>query len=64
MCFVIDVQVPSQFRYPFFTEIHWYVLERYVSTLLGRNHLKIRKEEEQDEDDNESLASDDSGRSK
>ena len=44
-------QVPSQFRYPFFTEIHWYVLERYVSTLLGRNHIKIPKEEEEEEEE-------------
>ncbi|XP_048482218.1 jmjC domain-containing histone demethylation protein 1 isoform X3 [Plutella xylostella] len=32
-------KVPQKFRYPFFTEMLWYVLERYVSALLGRGHL-------------------------
>ncbi|KAF2358871.1 Zinc finger CXXC-type [Trinorchestia longiramus] len=31
--------VPQKFRYPFFTEMLWYVLERYVHVLLGRTHL-------------------------
>jgi len=35
-CFL---QVPQKFRYPFFTEMLWYVLERYVHCLLGRSHL-------------------------
>ncbi|XP_063541414.1 jmjC domain-containing histone demethylation protein 1 [Cydia strobilella] len=32
-------KVPQKFRYPFFTEMLWYVLERYVGALLGRSHL-------------------------
>lgn len=32
-------QVPQKFRYPFFTEMLWYVLERYVYFLLGNTHL-------------------------
>lgn len=32
-------QVPQKFRYPFFTEMLWYVLERYVYFLLGTTHL-------------------------
>lgn len=32
-------KVPQKFRYPFFTEMLWYVLEQYVFVLLGRNHL-------------------------
>lgn len=32
-------KVPQKFRYPFFTEMLWYVLERYVHCLLGRTHL-------------------------
>ncbi|XP_046678996.1 jmjC domain-containing histone demethylation protein 1-like, partial [Homalodisca vitripennis] len=32
--------VPQKFRYPFFTEMLWYVLERYVNCLLGISHLK------------------------
>ena len=35
------VQVPQKFRYPFFTEMLWYVLERYVHVLLGRTHLAL-----------------------
>uniref|UniRef100_A0A1B6CUI0 [histone H3]-dimethyl-L-lysine(36) demethylase n=1 Tax=Clastoptera arizonana TaxID=38151 RepID=A0A1B6CUI0_9HEMI len=31
--------VPQKFRYPFFTEMLWYVLERYVYCLLGKSHL-------------------------
>lgn len=31
--------MPQKFRYPFFTEMLWYVLERYVHCLLGRTHL-------------------------
>lgn len=32
-------KVPQKFRYPFFTEMLWYVLAKYVFTLLGRSHL-------------------------
>ncbi|CAH1118335.1 unnamed protein product [Phaedon cochleariae] len=32
-------KVPYKFRYPFFTEMLWYVLERYVHCLLGNSHL-------------------------
>ncbi|XP_017781389.1 PREDICTED: jmjC domain-containing histone demethylation protein 1-like [Nicrophorus vespilloides] len=32
-------KVPQKFRYPFFTEMLWYVLERYVHCILGRSHL-------------------------
>lgn len=34
-------KVPQKFRYPFFTEMLWYVLEKYVHVLLGRSHLDI-----------------------
>lgn len=33
-------KVPQKFRYPFFTEMLWYVLARYVHTLLGHAHLE------------------------
>lgn len=32
-------KVPQKFRYPFFTEMLWYVLERYVYCDLGKSHL-------------------------
>ncbi|KAI5722054.1 hypothetical protein M8J76_002946 [Diaphorina citri] len=32
-------KVPQKFRYPFFTEMLWYVLEKYVHCLLGKTHL-------------------------
>lgn len=35
-----STKVPQKFRYPFFTEMLWYVLARYVHTLLGRTHLE------------------------
>lgn len=34
-----STKVPQKFRYPFFTEMLWYVLAKYVHTLLGRSHL-------------------------
>lgn len=41
-------KVPQKFRYPFFTEMLWYVLARYVYRLLGRSHLvgELSREEE------------------
>ncbi|KAH3886544.1 hypothetical protein DPMN_010555, partial [Dreissena polymorpha] len=35
--------VPMKFRYPFFAEIHWYVLERYVHSLTGITYLEKPK---------------------
>lgn len=32
-------RVPPKFRYPFYTEMLWYVLDRYVHCLLGRSHV-------------------------
>ncbi|XP_049529879.1 jmjC domain-containing histone demethylation protein 1 [Anopheles darlingi] len=34
-----NTKVPQKFRYPFFTEMLWYVLAKYVYTLLGHAHL-------------------------
>ena len=33
------IGVPCHFQFPFFTEIHWYALERYVHTLSGISFL-------------------------
>lgn len=33
-------KVPQKFRYPFFTEMLWHVLAKYVYTLLGHSHLE------------------------
>jgi F-box/leucine-rich repeat protein 10/11 len=35
-----QTKVPAKFRYPFFTEMLWYVLAKYVYTLLGTSHLE------------------------
>ncbi|XP_046416749.1 jmjC domain-containing histone demethylation protein 1-like [Neodiprion fabricii] len=40
-------KVPQKFRYPFFTEMLWYVLERYVHMLLNRSHLDIQDANQQ-----------------
>ncbi|XP_022665564.1 lysine-specific demethylase 2B-like isoform X2 [Varroa destructor] len=37
-------RVPHKFRYPFYTEMLWYVLQRYVMCLTGRNHLSCDEE--------------------
>lgn len=34
-------KVRAKFRYPFFVELLWYVLVRYVHCLTGRNHLSV-----------------------
>lgn len=34
-----STKVPQKFRYPFFTEMLWYTLAKYVRMLLGRSHL-------------------------
>lgn len=35
-----QTKVPQKFRYPYFTEMLWYVLARYVYVLLGHAHLE------------------------
>lgn len=32
-------QVPAKFRYPFYYEMCWYVLERYVYSLTNTSYL-------------------------
>lgn len=41
-------KVPQKFRYPFFTEMLWHVLVKYVYTLLGRSHLEGEMNREQE----------------
>ena len=33
------LKVPNRFRFPFFTEVMWYALERYIHTLTGESFL-------------------------
>ncbi|KAG8200194.1 hypothetical protein JTE90_024977 [Oedothorax gibbosus] len=35
--------VPVKFRYPFYTEILWYVVQRFVHCLLGKNYLIVNE---------------------
>uniref|UniRef100_A0A1I8NZB6 [histone H3]-dimethyl-L-lysine(36) demethylase n=1 Tax=Stomoxys calcitrans TaxID=35570 RepID=A0A1I8NZB6_STOCA len=42
-------KVPQKFRYPFFTEMLWYVLARYVYVLLGHSHLEGEPSVEENE---------------
>lgn len=37
-------KVPQKFRFPFFTELQWYTLDKYVYHLLGRTHLNLSEE--------------------
>jgi F-box/leucine-rich repeat protein 10/11 len=32
-------RVPQKFRYPFYIEIMWYVVERYIYQITGYSHL-------------------------
>ncbi|RUS79534.1 hypothetical protein EGW08_012702, partial [Elysia chlorotica] len=46
--------VPSKFKYPFYQEIMWYVVDRYLSCLTGRTYLSAAssdKDDGYDEDD-------------
>jgi len=38
------IKVPHKFRYPFFTELQWYALDKYVYALLGKTHLVVDDE--------------------
>ena len=35
------MKVPERFRFPFNTEMLWYVLERYVTCLSGKSHIDL-----------------------
>jgi len=37
--------VPNKFRFPFFTEMLWYALDRFCHCVLGRTHLDLPEEE-------------------
>jgi len=37
--------VPQKHKYPFYTEMLWYTLQKYVYCLLGRNHLEVPQDE-------------------
>eukprot|EP00088_Acartia_fossae_P039647 TRINITY_DN4126_c0_g1_i2.p1 TRINITY_DN4126_c0_g1~~TRINITY_DN4126_c0_g1_i2.p1 ORF type:complete len:935 (+),score=174.46 TRINITY_DN4126_c0_g1_i2:37-2841(+) len=37
-------KVPNMYRFPFFTEMQWYALDKYVYALLGRSHLQVDHE--------------------
>ena len=39
LIFLFPCQVPNKFRYPFYYEMCWYVLERYVYCITNRSHL-------------------------
>ncbi|XP_055941195.1 lysine-specific demethylase 2A-like isoform X2 [Argiope bruennichi] len=50
--------VPVKFRYPFYTEILWYVVQRFVHCLLGKNYLICNESGEYFDPANEPLSSD------
>jgi len=37
-------KVPTKFRFPFFTELQWYALDKYVWSLMGRTHISVEEE--------------------
>jgi len=39
-------KVPQKFRFPFFTELQWFALDKYVYSLLGRTHLDLGEDEQ------------------
>lgn len=58
-------QVPQKFRYPFFNEMLWYVLDRYLWNLTGKTYLQkpdVKDEPEDRPDSPSSMALDDDSR--
>ena len=46
ICFIEDsLNVPDQYRFPFNTELLWFVLDRYVTCLTGKSHIDLPEEE-------------------
>lgn len=39
LLYLSPLQVPAKFRYPFYYEMCWYVLERYLYCLTNTSHL-------------------------
>ena len=37
-------KVPGKFRFPFFTELQWFALDKYIHALLGKTHLHLEEE--------------------
>lgn len=63
-CFLF-AKVPQKFRYPFFNEILWYVLDRYLWNLTGKTYLQkpdIKDEPEDRPDSPNSMPIDDDSR--
>lgn len=44
--------MPHKFRYPFFQEIHWYVLDRYLSCVNQKSFRERSPEEVLEEKEN------------
>ena len=40
-----SLAVAAKHRFPFFNEMLWYVLERYVTCLTGKSHMDLPEEE-------------------
>ena len=34
-------KVPQKFRFPFFTELQWYALDKYAFALLGKTNMEF-----------------------
>ncbi|XP_078680561.1 lysine-specific demethylase 2A-like isoform X1 [Branchiostoma floridae x Branchiostoma belcheri] len=45
--------VPMKFRYPFYEEIHWYLLDQYLNCLTGKSYLNKEILDRDDEDPQE-----------
>ncbi len=37
-------KVPHKFRFPFFTELQWFAMDKFVYHLMGRTHLNLEEE--------------------
>jgi len=48
--------VPGKFRYPFYLEMMWYVLDRYLCCLAGKSFLSSVEKDEPEDDDQSDLA--------
>nr|XP_006819064.1 PREDICTED: LOW QUALITY PROTEIN: lysine-specific demethylase 2A-like [Saccoglossus kowalevskii] len=47
-----STRVPQKFRYPFYNEMLWYLLDRYVTVLKGKSRVSVPDDKEKTGDQN------------
>ena len=45
MCAKFALFIPFSARFPFFTEMLWYTLDRYIHCIMGKTHMDLPEDE-------------------